>query len=320
MSLTLLLAYGAIMISIYLFVRAIIGFNLEMREESTGAISEKSIRISLLWRISFPYIRFLGQVFSRSFPPLPARPSGGSETDLRLSKEHKDLNGFHIFIHKVRKKLTQSLIIAGKPLEITPDDILGAMALGGIIGFLVGFLAHLAINFLGIWLVCILLGTFFPIIWLRDRAQRRQKEIRKALPFWLDLLTLSVEAGLDFTAALQRIGEKLPRNAFGEEINLMLRDIRMGKTRKAAFRELANRIHLEELNSITSALIQADEIGTSLGQILRIQSEQMRVKRFQRAEKLAMQAPVKLLFPLVGFIFPTVFIIIFGPIILKYLA
>lgn len=313
MSLTLLLAYGAIMISIYLFVRAIIGFNLEMREESTGAISEESIRISPLWRISFPYIRFLGQIFSRSFPHL-------SETDLRLSEEKKDLSDFHIFIHKVRKKLTQSLIIAGKPLEITPDDILGAMALGGIIGFLVGFLAHLAINFLGVWLVCILLGVFFPIIWLRDRVQRRQKEIRKALPFWLDLLTLSVEAGLDFTAALQRIGEKLPKNAFGEEINLMLRDIRMGKTRKTAFRELANRIHLEELNSITSALIQADEIGTSLGQILRIQSEQMRVKRFQRAEKLAMQAPVKLLFPLVGFIFPTVFIIIFGPIILKYLA
>jgi tight adherence protein C len=126
-----------------------------------------------------------------------------------------------------------------------------------------------------------------------------------------------VEAGLDFTAALNRIGENLKQNPFREELRLLSRDLSMGKTRPEALRDLERRVGIEELTSVISALVQADELGASLGPTLRIQSEELQRKRFQRAEKKAMQAPVLMLIPLVVFIFPLVFMIIFTPIAIR---
>ena len=164
-----------------------------------------------------------------------------------------------------------------------------------------------------------LLGLFFPLFWLRDKLKTRKLAITKALPYALDLLTLGVESGMDFTAALARIIQKLGDQPLSYEFAELLRQIRMGRSRADALRDLADRVDVHELTSVVSSLIQADELGASLGPVLRIQAEQLRVRRSQRAEKLASEAPVKMLFPLVCFIFPTIFIMIFGTLFLNYL-
>ena len=134
------------------------------------------------------------------------------------------------------------------------------------------------------------------------------------MPYGIDLLTLAVEAGLDFTAALAKVVEKGPKGPLAEELSLAIRELRMGKTREDALRQLARRVDLPPLTSFVQALVQADRMGTPLGRVLRVLSTQMRVERTQRAEKLAHEAPVKLVLPLVFFIFPTLFLVLFGPI------
>ena len=163
-----------------------------------------------------------------------------------------------------------------------------------------------------------LLGVVWPLLWLRGRLAHRKQSIRRALPYSLDLLTLAVESGLGFTKALARICRKLGRTPLAEEFTEMLRQIQMGRARSDALRELGTRCEIEELSSVVSSLVQADELGASLGPILRIQSEQLRTRRGQRAEKLAMLAPVKMLLPLIGFIFPTIFLLIFGTLAVKF--
>ena len=131
----------------------------------------------------------------------------------------------------------------------------------------------------------------------------------------LDLLTLSVEAGLDFMTALQRNCERRKLDPLNEELIHMIREIQLGTARRVALKNLSTRVALEDLRSVTYSLIQADELGVSIGAILRIQADQMRQRRFDRAERLANEAPVKLLLPLMLFIFPCVFIILLGPIL-----
>jgi len=166
----------------------------------------------------------------------------------------------------------------------------------------------------------LILGALLPWIWLRDCERKRKRVIRNDLPYALDLLTLSVEAGLDFTAALARIVGRRPDKPLAEELGETLRQIQMGVPRAQALRDLHDRVRMEEIFSVTSALIQADELGASLGPILRIQADQFRVRRAQAAEKAAMEAPVKLLFPLICFFFPATFIMLFGPIFIRFVA
>jgi len=157
----------------------------------------------------------------------------------------------------------------------------------------------------------------YPGLWLRKALLQRHRLIRRAIPFTLDLLTLSVEAGLDFMTALQRNVDRGKIDALCEELIRVIREIQLGKTRREALKDLATRVNLQELTSVINALLQADELGVSIGAILRIQAEQMRQRRFERAEKLANEAPVKMLFPLLAFIFPAVFLILLGPIITR---
>ena len=159
-----------------------------------------------------------------------------------------------------------------------------------------------------------LAGAAFPLLWLHDRIRARRRAIVRALPYAVDLLTLGVEAGLDFTAALSKVVEKGCRGPLAHELSLAIKELRLGKTREEALRNLARRVDLGALSSFVQALAQADRMGTPLGKVLRILSSQMRLERTQRAEKLAAQAPVKLLLPLVLFIFPTLFLMLFGPI------
>ena len=161
----------------------------------------------------------------------------------------------------------------------------------------------------------IALFYYFPLLWLRRVLTARHHSIQHALPFVLDLLTLSVEAGMDFMSALQRNCERRRLDPLNEELIRMTREIQVGIPRRVALRNMAQRVDLADLRSVSHALIQADELGVSIGSILRIQSDQMRSRRFDRAEKLANEAPVKMLAPLMLFIFPAVFIILLGPIL-----
>lgn len=159
----------------------------------------------------------------------------------------------------------------------------------------------------------------YPRIWLNQAVSLRHKAIVRALPFVIDLLTLSVEAGLDFMAATRSIVARRKPDALGEELSRAILEIQLGSTRKQALKHMAERVNQPDIHSLVTALTQADELGVSIGAILRIQSEQIRSRRFMRAEKLANEAPVKMLFPLVAFIFPAVFLILLGPIVLQML-
>ena len=161
----------------------------------------------------------------------------------------------------------------------------------------------------------LMLGWIVPDLWLYRAVRRRHLSIQKALPFVLDLLTLSVEAGMDFISALQRNCRARRLDPLNEELLRMTKEIQVGSSRKEALRSMAARVGQSDLRAVANALVQADELGVSVGVILRIQSDQLRSLRFDRAEKMAAKAPVKMLGPLLLFIFPAVFIILLGPII-----
>jgi tight adherence protein C len=160
---------------------------------------------------------------------------------------------------------------------------------------------------------------FYPRFWVNDQVKKRHLLISRALPYNLDLLTLSVEAGLDFTGALAKVVEKGKAGPLKDELSLVLKQLKMGKTREECLKAMIARVDLPPLTTFVTALIQADKMGTSLGKVLRIQSTQMRIDRTQRAEKLAGEAPVKMLFPLIACIFPTVFMVLFGPIVFAFM-
>ena len=160
-----------------------------------------------------------------------------------------------------------------------------------------------------------LLFYAWPLMWLRKTLKRRHAAIEKALPFVLDLLTLSVEAGMDFMSALSRNCSRRRLDPLNEELIRMTHEIQVGTPRRVALKTMADRVREPSLKSVAYAMVQADELGVSIGSILRIQSEQLRSRRFERAEKLANEAPVKMLGPLLLCIFPAVFIVLLGPVL-----
>jgi len=264
---------------------------------------------SMLFRILIPFARPFGAVF-------------GIWAD-RLERKEVETGEKSMFL-SMRARVRRSLISAGSPEGVTPDEYFGIVVITSAVGLLAGGLCFGLLSWRGlaglggtVWLMLASIGILFPLFWLRDKLKRRKLQITKALPYSLDLLTLGVEAGMDFTAALARIIQKLGDQALSYELAELLRQIRMGRSRSDALRDLADRVDVAELTSVVTSLIQADELGSSLGPVLRIQAEQLRVRRSQRAEKLASEAPVKMLFPLVCFIFPTIFIMIGGIIFLK---
>jgi tight adherence protein C len=214
----------------------------------------------------------------------------------------------------------RDLIRAGEPKGYKPEDIMAMQEIGFVFGLLFGLLLLNALGQNLLWAFVVgLVGLIYPLLWLRDQVKKRHHLITRALPYNLDLLTLSVEAGLDFTAALAKVVEKGKPGPLRDELQLVLKQLKMGKTREEALKSLVARVDLTSLNVFVTALIQADKMGTSLGKVLRIQSTQLRIDRTQRAEKLAGEAPVKMLFPLVACIFPTVFMVLFGPIVFALL-
>ncbi|EGF32397.1 Flp pilus assembly protein TadC [Oxalobacteraceae bacterium IMCC9480] len=162
-------------------------------------------------------------------------------------------------------------------------------------------------------------GWFVPRLWLHDRIALRQREILKSLPFFLDIVTLCVEAGLNLQGALSQAVDKGPPGAFRDECQRVLRDVRAGKARAEALRAMAERLREPGITSFVTSVIQAESMGMNLGPVLRAQADQRRSERFQRAEKKALEAPVKLLLPLIAFIFPCTFIVLFFPIVMQFL-
>jgi tight adherence protein C len=163
------------------------------------------------------------------------------------------------------------------------------------------------------------LGYYLPMAQVNSKIKKRQGEILKALPDALDLLVICVEAGLGFDMAMGKVYEKWDNQlslAFGR----VLREIQLGKLRREALRDMAARMDVPDVNSFTGAIIQADQLGVSMSTILRVQSEQMRVKRRQRAQEKAQQAPVKMMIPMVLLIFPSIWIVLLGPAVLQVMA
>jgi tight adherence protein C len=216
-------------------------------------------------------------------------------------------------VEETRHKLD----LAGRPNNWGPTEFLGIRALAGLLlaglTFIVTMLTGSAlIRQLLFVPVMGLLGFFLPVLWLGYRIRRRQEEIVKTLPDALDLLTISVEAGLPFDGAMQRVAEKWD-NELSRAFEWMLQEMRVGKSRREALRAMADRIEVPDMTSFVAALVQADQLGISIAKILRVQSEQMRIKRRQRAEEKAQQAPVKMLIPMTFLIFPAILVVILGP-------
>jgi tight adherence protein C len=217
-------------------------------------------------------------------------------------------------------RMRKNLIKAGDPSGYKPEDIMALQELGWVVGLLGGLVLANGLGMNLVWsLVVALFGMFYPQIWVNDQVKKRHLLISRALPYNLDLLTLSVEAGLDFTGALAKVVEKGKAGPLKDELALVLKQLKMGKTREEALKAMIVRVDLPSLTTFVTALVQADKMGTSLGKVLRIQSTQMRIDRTQRAEKLAGEAPVKMLFPLIACIFPTVFMVLFGPIVFQFM-
>jgi len=216
-------------------------------------------------------------------------------------------------------RIQEALRRAGQDYTLTPvqffaGKLLAAAIFGGVLGALSSLAVHSAL--LGA-VPGGALGFYLPELWLRDMTKARNLKILKGLPFFLDIVTMAVEAGLNLSSALQKAVEKMPHGPLMAEINRVLRDVRAGKPRTDALRDLAARLDFGPINSLVSALVQGELMGSSVGPILRAQAEQRRTERFQRAEKLALEAPVKMLGPLILCIFPCTFIVIGFPIAIQ---
>ena len=217
------------------------------------------------------------------------------------------------------RRTEQRLVLAGQPMSSTTFYalILGMSAL------FAGFYLLLVIAS-GVSSVLVLLpvlplgffGMYLPVFWLSSQAKSRKNAMIKGLPDSMDLLTICVEAGLGLDAAFFRVAEK-QSGPFVDEIRQMLREIGLGKTRRDALLNLADRTDIDDVRSFANAVIQAEQLGTSIAGILRVQSQRLRVRRRQRAEQEARKAPVKMVFPLVFCLMPSLFIFILGPIVVK---
>ena len=220
---------------------------------------------------------------------------------------------------QTRESLQHKLDLAGNPYDITRFmgiRVLAAILLGGL-GIALFFLSANAENLTFVHrivlpVVGLGLGYYFPVLSLGSKISRRQNEIVKSLPDALDLLTICVEAGLGFDMAMAKVAEKWD-NQLSLAFNRALQEMQLGKLRREALREMSDSMEVRDVSTFVAAIIQADQLGVSIARVLRIQSDQMRMRRRQRAEELARQAPIKMLPAIAFLIFPAIFIVLLGP-------
>ena len=254
----------------------------------------------------------------RSFLPM-ARAIG---TTLRASLNGQNKNSVY---YRFSEGIARQLVAAGNPEGLNADEFVG---FGVLYGLLWSSLALAGLAMLGTDNIFSLKSLYLALIafgfggllwkgWLSNKQNIRQTSIRRQLPFALDLLTLAIEAGLDFTSALARIVSKIGNAPLGQEFSLMLHEIQLGKSRSEAMRDFAARCDVQEVRTVVASLVQAEELGSSIGLVLRIQSAQQRERRSQLAEEKAMKAPVKMLFPMI-FILLALMVIIAAPIVISF--
>lgn len=293
--------------SVVLVVWAVWILNREVVASGEDFFGEQTEVQSPLVRILLPYARSVGALVHGLLPQDPGR-SPGVHRPAAL---------------QLRDLLEKQLLYAGNPAGLQAGEFAGLMVVGGLAAAALWAALALMLSLPPWWApataLAAITGFALPAVWLKDTVQARRKSIRKTLPYATDLLTLSVEAGLDFTVALSRISRKLGRGPLGYELGKTLKEVQMGTPRKAALRAFGERLGMLEVNFLTAALIQADELGASLGPILRIQGEQLRQRRFMAAEEMALKAPVKMIFPLAIFILPITMVVILGPVFIKFL-
>ncbi len=223
------------------------------------------------------------------------------------------------------QSIAKKLELAGSPGRLEPTmflslQIVVALLFGGLL-LLVFSLGRSAMA-LGLRTLLIVfgfvMGFYFPQLWLTSKIQRRQKEVRQKMPDALDLLTICVEAGLGFEAAMAKVSEKW-ESELSRAFSRVIQEIQLGKVRREALRDMADRLGIPEMTSFVAAVIQSEQLGVSMAKILRIQSDQMRVKRRQRAEEEAHKAPIKMLIPMALLIFPALMITLMTPAALRLL-
>ena len=218
------------------------------------------------------------------------------------------------------ERTEKRLALAGNPGDMRVADWLGIKAIGTIVGGALFFVLFVVIGIMKLPFVLAivmtavgaLLGYTLPEFWLGGRVRKRQHAILLMIPDALDLLTISVRAGLGFDSALGKVVEKLP-GPLSDEFRRALAEVRVGRARRDALRDIVARTEVPPLTNFIGAIIQAEQLGVSISKVLQVQSEQLRIERRQRAEEAAAKAPIKMLFPLVGCIFPSLFIVILGP-------
>ncbi|MDP8213467.1 MAG: type II secretion system F family protein [Candidatus Zapsychrus exili] len=222
-----------------------------------------------------------------------------------------------ICLGALRARIEKDLAIAH--VNMTAEEFLFIKEVGI---FLMLFLTYpvVASDFVMFWgIMCVALGYMIPEFWLKGKIKTSKATIIKELPDAIDLLGLCVNAGLDFMLALRWVVEKSPPSVMTDELNTILQEISVGKTRRDAIRDLSYRYQLPDLSTFARTLIQADKMGTSVSEALNMLSEDMRIARYRRGEQLALKAPLKLLVPLLFFIFPVVGILVAGPILLDFI-
>lgn len=214
------------------------------------------------------------------------------------------------------QRLTERINLAGRPGGLSAGGFQAIRLIfiiaGTVIGLGLGTLLGGGTDLILSTAILFLVAFIGPRTWLDRKVRARKKEILTGLPSALDLLTISVEAGLGFDAALSRVTEKY-KNALSLEFNQLLNEVRLGRPRLEAMDEMGRRCDVEELTNFVQAIIQSEQLGVGVANVLRIQSEEIRRRRRQRAEEAGQKAPLKMLFPMVGCIFPTLFIVLLGP-------
>jgi tight adherence protein C len=215
------------------------------------------------------------------------------------------------------------LALAGNPGNLRVADWIGVKVIGAVVGAILFFFLFVIVGVMGLPIplnfimaaMGLAFGWTIPEFWLGGRVRKRQHAILLQIPDALDLLTISVRAGLGFDAALGKVVEKL-EGPLTEEFRRALAEVRVGKARREALRDIVPRTEVPPLTNFIGAIIQAEQLGVSISKVLQVQSEQLRIERRQRAEEQAAKAPIKMLVPLVGCIFPSLFIVILGPAII----
>lgn len=251
---------------------------------------------------------------------LRERPKA-SENALREFTQLSSKMGFNKFLLRSKlfsERLELLLLRSGYPFGWKAEDLLFTKEIGAV-GLLALF-AYGSPDQPTLWIAGLALGFWMPDMYLNSKAKNRRAEIQRLLPGFVDLAALALESGLDLMAAIDRILEKMKPSSLKEELSMLLQENRLGTPRKAALEHLAYRVYLPDVQSLTSIIIQSEELGTSLATVLRNYAEDMRNRRILRAEEIAGKAPVKMLMPMMIFFFPIVFIIIFGPLAMNFAA